>query len=267
MSVIEKLRIFLANLAHGTLFAVQSIIHLGSRTAIDSALYDIHQSKLIQRAAIGVYASTPEGERYKFDPLEIAEIKAQAFNKKIFPHGEDIVRLLKFPMLDTEPTSKTPSQTGENRQVEHTDSTPQSAKAPKEKQNEIGTSKVKVIKLFTTGCTSSFKCNDRSVQVKFISLSKKKLRNYLLDGGYWVNAVRTMGRQYFETHIDELKQKLPPFRTTLESLKDSFVLMPIWLYSSLNIKYGNRYNQRKHPLIDIPQRIPPVPKEHLSQIW
>jgi hypothetical protein len=124
----------------------------------------------------------------------------------------------------------------------------------------------KVLKFYGTGSGVNISDHGNLLRIKCIPLSPKKARNYPMEGCYWVNAVRYMGREYFYKNWKVLLDKVPPFRTTLNSLRDSFVLMPEWLYSNLCINWLSGQNKRKHQLIDIPERVDIVPREHLDII-
>lgn len=279
-SVTQKILVFLSELSPGSRFTSQRLIHVGSRSALDSALSRLFQKGLIQRVSWGAYVNTPNGEKYKVAPEEIAQLKAQAFNKVIFPAGETIARLLQFPGLVASDSSTAKTHGESKREPETFSKYAFEQRNSSESEHELETivagddspglgmkRKKRVLKFYTNGSGANFDCLDSRFRVKLVPLSEKKLRNYFLEGGYWVNAVRAMGRQYFERYQLQLKKKMPPFRTSLNSLKESFELMPGWLYSNLNSFYASHHNRRKHKLIEIPELLVPVPKEHLELIW
>lgn len=268
MSVMKKIRVFLDALSSGIIFSTQGLIHLGSRSAVDTALSRLNQQGIIQRLAWGIYLNTPDRKKYSIDFIETALFKAQAFGREILPHGEVIADLLKFPVEKR----KSVAAEGNESESDMPEFSFDTVSAGSDCEVVMGLMrgdqvKIKVVKFFTSGSAANFKILGTNRRVEFIPISPKKFRNYLLEGGYWINAVRTMGLEYFRAHQAELKRKLPPFRSTLQSLKESFELMPGWLYSRLNTRYAQRFDLRKYPLIELPELIDPVPKEHLEPLW
>jgi hypothetical protein len=268
MSVMKKIRVFLDGLSSGIIFSTQGLIHLGSRSAVDTALSRLNQEGIIQRLAWGIYLNTPDKKKICIDFIQTALFKAQAFGRKILPHGEVIADLLKFPVEKRETVAAEGNDSESNLQEFSFDTVGGGSECELVMGNTSEAHvEIKVVKFFTSGSAADFKILGTNKRVEFVPISPKKFRNYLLEGGYWINAVRTMGLEYYRAHKTELKRKLPPYRSALQSLKESFELMPGWLYSRLNTKYAQRFDLRKHPLIELPELIAPLPKEHLELLW
>jgi hypothetical protein len=280
VSVKYKILAHLANLAPGVIITSQSLIHLGPRGALDMALSRLNSKKRIKRKAWGLYINTPDGEDYHIDSQTIAEAKAQAFNKTVLPFGKTIAHLLKFPhkmpYSDTESSPKTAADTTPGAALNIGNETPlednvsalaTSAKLQERKHPPAIKAQEKVLKFYGTGSSVNVRDLDNSLRIKCIPLSPKKARNYPMEGCYWVNAARYMGREYFYKNWKVLLDKVPPFRSTLNKMRDSFELMPEWLYSNLCINWLSGQNKRKHQLIEIPERVDNVPRKHLDIIW
>jgi hypothetical protein len=83
---------FISNLSSGEWFSTQQVLNLGTREAIDQALYRLVKCGYLTRIAWGLFTLRTHEEN--FEPLAVAKFKAQVFKKKIAIHGLDIARRL-----------------------------------------------------------------------------------------------------------------------------------------------------------------------------
>ena len=83
---------FISNLSSGEWFSTQQVLNLGTREAIDQALYRLVKCGYLTRIAWGLF--TLRTNEQNFEPLAVAKFKAQVFKKKIAIHGLDIANRL-----------------------------------------------------------------------------------------------------------------------------------------------------------------------------
>ena len=83
---------FISNLPSDEWFSTQQVLNLGTREAIDQALYRLVKCGYITRIAWGLF--TLRTNEQNFEPLAVAKFKAQVFKKKIAIHGLDIASKL-----------------------------------------------------------------------------------------------------------------------------------------------------------------------------
>ena len=83
---------FISNLSSGEWFSTQQVLNLGTREAIDQALYRLVKCGYLTRIAWGLF--TLRTNEPNFEPLAVAKFKAQVFKKKIAIHGLDIASRL-----------------------------------------------------------------------------------------------------------------------------------------------------------------------------
>ncbi len=83
---------FISNLSTGEWFSTQQVLNLGTREAIDQALYRLVKCGYLTRIAWGLF--TLRTNEQNFEPLAVAKFKAQVFKKKIAIHGLDIASRL-----------------------------------------------------------------------------------------------------------------------------------------------------------------------------
>ncbi len=83
---------FISHLSSGEWFSTQQVLNLGTREAIDQALYRLVKCGYLTRIAWGLF--TLRTNEQNFEPLAVAKFKAQIFKKKIAIHGLDIASRL-----------------------------------------------------------------------------------------------------------------------------------------------------------------------------
>lgn len=83
---------FISNLSSGEWFSTQQVLNLGTREAIDQALYRLVKCGYLTRIAWGLF--TLRTNEQNFEPLAVAKFKAQVFKKKFAIHGLDIASRL-----------------------------------------------------------------------------------------------------------------------------------------------------------------------------
>jgi hypothetical protein len=86
---------FISNLSSGEWFSTQQVLNLGTREAIDQALYRLVKCGYLTRIAWGLF--TLRTNEQNFEPLAVAKFKAQVFKKKIAIHGLDIATVWPSP--------------------------------------------------------------------------------------------------------------------------------------------------------------------------
>ena len=83
---------FISALPAGAWFSTQQVLNLGTREAIDQCLYRLVKCGYLTRIAWGLF--TLRTNEQNFEPLAVAQFKAQIFKKKVAIHGLDIARRL-----------------------------------------------------------------------------------------------------------------------------------------------------------------------------
>jgi hypothetical protein len=89
ITVTQAVQNHLQTLPAGQAFTPKSLLHLGSRAAIDQVLSRMCRSGTITRMARGVYAAPAQGEWGAILPnlLEVVEAQAQSQGVTLVPHG------------------------------------------------------------------------------------------------------------------------------------------------------------------------------------
>ena len=85
MSTRQRLQDYVQSLAAGDVFTTRHVIHLGSRSAVDRAIYRLIDKGEIVRVANGMFR-LPGHDLPDLTPEEIALIKARAFCKNVIVH-------------------------------------------------------------------------------------------------------------------------------------------------------------------------------------
>ena len=83
---------FISALPANAWFSTQQVLNLGTREAIDQCLYRLVKCGYLTRIAWGLF--TLGTSEQNFEPLAVADFKAQVFKKKVAIHGLDIARQL-----------------------------------------------------------------------------------------------------------------------------------------------------------------------------
>ena len=83
---------FISALPTNTWFSTQQVLNLGTREAIDQCLYRLVKCGYLTRIAWGLF--TLGTNEQNFEPLAVADFKAQIFKKKVAIHGLEIARQL-----------------------------------------------------------------------------------------------------------------------------------------------------------------------------
>lgn len=84
MSASFAIKSLLKRMPLGQIFTTRDLIGLGSRPSIDNCIYRLVKKGLISRIARGVFC---KGDQIPIlTPLELARIKAHAFNKEVYEH-------------------------------------------------------------------------------------------------------------------------------------------------------------------------------------
>lgn len=93
MSTAARLRRFINSLNDGKMFTITEILDCGKRKTIDVALSRLASKGVIQRLACGVYM---KGDEYtkRPQPIEVAEVKANAFGKTLSLNRNDLNKSL-----------------------------------------------------------------------------------------------------------------------------------------------------------------------------
>ena len=91
MSTIQRILNAIHRIARGELFSTRRFLSLGSRGAVDQALYCLVKQGAIIRVARGLFLKRGSGQPCV---LAVARAKAEAFGRRIFQHGADAAHAL-----------------------------------------------------------------------------------------------------------------------------------------------------------------------------
>jgi predicted transcriptional regulator of viral defense system len=91
MTTAAKIQAHLETLPEGTLITAKSLLHLGTRVAIDIALMRLHKASKLERVSRGVYCkpkvSQLTGGTFLPPTLEVVQHLAKLQGEQIGPHG------------------------------------------------------------------------------------------------------------------------------------------------------------------------------------
>jgi hypothetical protein len=93
----KRIETFIDGMPPGQLFLTQDCLSFGKRGAVDQALSWLVKTKVIVRAAYGVFYK-PDPTVEKPSPMEIVKIKAAAFGRKVAIHAREAA--VKLGLLD-----------------------------------------------------------------------------------------------------------------------------------------------------------------------
>ena len=240
-------------------FSTQEILHIGTRGSIDMYLSRKVKSGALIRLARGVFTAASSKELDIPSLREIAEMKARAFSKVIIPHGETIARALKLlpPHPDSKGIIDPRTLDPEKSFIDQI----------RDIRRKAGTNLLPTIKMYTDGAASNFISHLHNVRIKFIKISDKKMRSFSQGSGYWINAIRTMGKIYFEKHTLQCLQQLPTRKEDREDLQRAQYLTPKWLYKVLDdLDPPNPKTQFLAPPATS-ERLEPLPRQYLDAIY
>ena len=88
MSVIQRIRRFVALLERDQLFTSRDLLRFGSRSSIDNTIYLLIRSGMIIRLARGVFTKS-ESKARRVKAIEIAKAKAKAYKKRLATCGRN----------------------------------------------------------------------------------------------------------------------------------------------------------------------------------
>ena len=259
MSTTALLNSHIKRLEPNQRFSTQEILHIGTRGSIDMYLSRKVKSGDLIRLARGVFKAPSTRDADIPSLREIAELKARAFSKTIIPHGETIARALK--LLPPHPDAKgiiDPRTLDQEKSF---------IDQIIELRRKAGTNLLPTIKMYTDGAASNFISHLHNVRIKFIKISDKKMRSFSQRSGYWINAIRTLGKAYFEKNQLLCLQQLPTSKVDRDDLQRSQYLTPKWLYKVLDdLDPPNHKTQFLAPP-KTSDRLEPLPRQYLDAIY
>ena len=85
-STVSRLKRFISGLPRGQPFSTREVIGIGTRSSIDTGLHRLVEKGILLRLARGVFMRDQVGNELP-SVEEMARLKAQSFNKKIFTSG------------------------------------------------------------------------------------------------------------------------------------------------------------------------------------
>lgn len=188
---------YIFSLPENQIFTTRDLLQYGKRSAIDICLFRLVKDQTIRRLARGVFVRSNHPNKY-FSPFEIAQAKANAFEKIISLSGETAA--LKSGLISATIISS------------HSQ-----------------------ITFYTSGRSSSFKEGDLTIKLKSVSprknsLPDSKAGNFLR--GYW-----HLGKGKINNPRKELMRiSLGMLKPERLKLKSELKVMPVWITKELEFK-------------------------------
>jgi hypothetical protein len=196
MSASSYIRRHIFGLIEGATFTSRDCLAFGSRAAVDQALSRLVKCGGIRRLARGVFAKD-SSEKKKYSDFEIANIKAEAFGRKIVMYAGAVAQELQLP---------------------------QAMATLPQPHSEIS--------FAINARTSKFCVGKRTIHFKQVSL--RKMRMSESKAGQAMRALWHIGRQCLSN--DVIQQAILKFnRDDRLELRQNIRWMPFWLTASLRL--------------------------------